>query len=125
MITNDALAFLAEPHLATLSTIGRDGRIHAVPVGITYDAAVVRIIGNRGSQKFLNVRRTGRASVCTVDVGRWVSFEGPARVDEDPAAIARAVELYAAKYRTPQPNPERAVIELAVERVLGSPQFRA
>ena len=30
-----AREFLAEYHLATLSTLGRDGRIPAVPVGIT------------------------------------------------------------------------------------------
>lgn len=125
MITDAAMAFLAEYHLATLSTIGRDGRIHSVPVGITYRDGVVRVIGSRGSQKFLNVARTGRASVNTVDGGRWISFEGPARISEDPADIAFAVELYAARYRTPQPNPERVVLELTVERVLGSPQFRA
>lgn len=124
MITDAALEFLAEYHLATLSTIGRDGRIHSVPVGITYRDGVVRIIGSRGSQKFLNVSRSGRASVNTVDGGRWISFEGPARISEDPADIAVAVELYATRYRAPQPNPERVVLEIAVERVLGSPQFR-
>jgi len=124
VITDAALEFLAEYHLATLSTIGRDGRVHSVPVGITYRDGVVRVIGSRGSQKFLNVSRTGRASVNTVDGGRWISFEGPARISEDPADIARAVELYAARYRAPQPNPERVVLEIEVERVLGSPQFR-
>ena len=125
MITPDAVAFLSEYHLATLSTIGRDGRVHAVPVGITYRDGIVRVIGMRGSQKFRNVERVGRASVNTVDGGRWISFEGPARISEDPADIALAVELYAARYRQPQPNPERVVLELTVERVLGSPQFKA
>ena len=124
MITDAALEFLAEYHLATLSTLGRDGRIHSVPVGITYRDGIVRVIGSRGSQKFLNVTREGRASVNTVDGGRWISFEGPARISEDPADIALAVELYAARYRAPQPNPERVVLEITVERVLGSPQFR-
>ncbi len=125
MITAAALDFLAEYHLATLSTVGRDGRIHAVPVGITYLDGVVRVIGSRGSQKFLNVQRTGRASVNTVDGGRWISFEGPARIAEDAESVALAVELYAKRYRQPQPNPQRVVLELQVERVLGSPQFRA
>lgn len=125
MITDEAIAFLSEYHLATLSTIGRDGRVHAVPVGITYRDGIVRVIGSRGSQKFRNVERTGRASVNTVDGGRWISFEGPARISEDPEDIALAVALYAARYRPPQPNPERVVLELTVERVLGSPQFKA
>ncbi|MBZ4488264.1 PPOX class F420-dependent oxidoreductase [Microbacterium sp. cx-55] len=125
MITDAAREFLSEYHLATLSTLGRDGRIHSVPVGITYLDGVVRIIGSRGTQKFRNVERTGRASVNTVDGGRWISFEGPARIVEDADAVAHAVELYAARYRQPSPNPARVVLEIQVERVLGSAQFRA
>lgn len=125
VITDEALAFLSEYHLATLSTLGRGDRIHSVPVGITYRDGVVRVIGSRGSQKFLNAARSGRASVNTVDGARWISFEGTAQVREDPEAIALAVELYTARYRAPRVNPERVVLEISVERVLGSPQFRA
>ncbi|UIN30288.1 TIGR03618 family F420-dependent PPOX class oxidoreductase [Microbacterium binotii] len=124
MITDAARAFLAEYHLATLSTLDRQGRIHSVPVGITYEDGIVRVIGSRGTQKFLNVERTGRASVNTVDGRRWLSFEGPARVIEDADAVARAVELYTRRYREPRPNPDRVALEITVERVLGSPDFR-
>ncbi|MFG6446366.1 PPOX class F420-dependent oxidoreductase [Microbacterium sp. P06] len=125
MITDAARAFLAEYHLATLSTLGRNDRIHAVPVGFTWEDDVVRVIGSRGSQKFLNVERRGRASVCSVDGVRWISFEGTARVLDAPDAVAHAVELYAARYRQPRPNPERVVLELRPERVLGTADFRA
>jgi len=125
MITDAAREFLAERHLATLSTLGRDGRIHSVPVGITYLDGVVRVIGSRGSQKFVNAERSGRASVNTVDGARWISFEGPARILSDPESVAFAVELYAARYRQPRPNPRRIVLELTVERVLGSSGMRA
>jgi PPOX class probable F420-dependent enzyme len=125
VITAAAHEFLSEYHLATLSTLGRNSRIHAVPVGITYRDGVVRVIGSRGSQKFVNVERTGRAAVATVDGMRWLSFEGPARVVDDPDAVALAVELYTARYRTPRENPQRVALEIEVERVLGSPQFRA
>lgn len=124
VITDEARAFLSEYHLATLSTIGRDGRIHSVPVGITYLDGVVRVIGTRGSQKFVNAARAGRAAVNTVDGARWISFEGPARILEDPESVDFAVELYAARYRQPRVNPQRVVLEITVERVLGSPQFR-
>ncbi|MDF2920641.1 MAG: hypothetical protein K0S70_4859 [Microbacterium sp.] len=125
MLTDDALSFLREYRLATLSTVGRRGRIHAVPVGFTYEDGVVRIIGSRGTQKFVNAERSGRAAVCSVDGARWISFEGPARVTDDPEAVAHAVELYAARYRQPRVNPERVVLEMTVERVLGSQPFRA
>lgn len=124
MITDAALEFLAEYHLATLSTLGADDRIHSVPVGITYRDGIVRVIGSRGTQKFLNVERTGRASVNTVDGIRWISFEGPARVVDDPESVALAVALYAARYRQPRPNPDRVALEIQVERVLGSSGFR-
>lgn len=124
MLTDDAIEFLREYHLATLSTLGRDDRIHAVPVGFTYEEGIVRVIGTGGSQKFLNAQRRGRASICSVDRARWISFEGPARVLTDPDAVAHAVALYAARYRQPRVNPERVVLELQVERVLGSAQFR-
>ncbi len=125
MLTDAALEFLAEYHLATLSTLGRRDRIHAVPVGFTFEDGIVRVIGSRGSQKFLNARRSGRATVCSVDRARWISFEGPVTVSDDPDAVARAVALYAGRYRQPRVNPERVVLELTVERVLGSPGFRS
>ncbi|WP_400995172.1 pyridoxamine 5'-phosphate oxidase family protein [Agromyces sp. GXQ0307] len=124
MITDAARALLAERHLATLSTIDRRGRIHSVPVGITYLDGIVRVIGSRGSQKFLNAERSGRASVNTVDGARWISFEGPVRILTDEESVAFAVGLYAARYRQPRPNPQRVVLELTVERVLGSAGMR-
>ena len=125
MITDSARSFLAEYHLATLSTLGRGDRVHAVPVGFTFEDGVVRVIGSRGSQKFVNAARHGRASICLVDGRRWISFEGSARVIDDPDAVARAVALYAGRYRQPRVNPERVVLEMTVERVLGSPDFRS
>lgn len=125
MLTDAALEFLAEYHLATLSTLGRRDRVHAVPVGFTFEDGIVRVIGTRGSQKFLNAQRSGRAAVCSVDRARWISFEGPVVVTDDPDAVAHAVALYAGRYRQPRVNPERVVLELTVDRVLGSPQFKS
>ncbi|WOF21703.1 TIGR03618 family F420-dependent PPOX class oxidoreductase [Microbacterium betulae] len=125
MITDAGLALLTERHLATLSTFGRDGRIHAVPVGITYRDGIVRVIGSRGTQKFVNARRSGRASVSTVDGRRWISLEGPAVVREEPEAVALAVELYTERYGAPRANPRRVALEIAVEHVLASAGLRA
>lgn len=123
-LTGAALEFLTERHLATLSTIGRDGRIHSVPVGMTYLDGVVRVIGSEGSQKFVNAQRSGRASISSVDGARWITFEGPVVVSADPERVALAVKLYAARYRQPRPNPQRVVLEVAVEHVLGSSGMR-
>ena len=58
--------------------------------------------------------------VCQVDGRHWLSFEGQARVLTDRASVADAEQRYAARYRVPRENPERVVIEIAVDRVLGN-----
>ncbi|WP_305091357.1 pyridoxamine 5'-phosphate oxidase family protein [Prescottella sp. R16] len=121
-LTAAATAFLTEYHLATLTTLRKDGTPHVVAVGCTWDAerGIVRIITNDGSQKARNAERGGYAAVTQVDGGRWLTLEGPARVLSDAASVADAVDRYAARYRPPRVNPTRVVVEIAVERVMGS-----
>ena len=115
-------AFLTERHLATLTTLRPDGSPHVVPVGFTWDAErrLVRVITSRGSRKARNAAAGGRAVVCQVDGRHWLSLEGTAAVSEDEADVADAEQRYAARYRTPRPNPERVVLTIAVDGVLGS-----
>jgi PPOX class probable F420-dependent enzyme len=117
-----ALEFLTDRHLATLTTLRPDGSPHVVPVGFTWDAEalVVRVITSGSSRKARNAALGGRAVVCQVDGRHWLSFEGQTRVLTDAEAVADAVERYAARYRVPRENPERVVVEIAVDRVLGN-----
>jgi len=114
-------AFLAERHLATLTTLEPGGRPHVVAVGFTFDPAdgLVRIITGAGTRKAANARRGGRAAVGQIDGGRWLSLEGPVAVSDDPDRVAAAVAAYTARYRPPHDNPTRVAIEITVERVLG------
>jgi F420H(2)-dependent biliverdin reductase len=125
MLTAAGQAFVSDYRLATLSTVGRTGRVHVVPVGFTFEDGVVRVIGSRGTQKFVNAARSGRAAVCSVEGPRWLTFEGPAVVRDAPDAVAHAVELYTARYRAPRENPQRVVLEMTVEKVLGTADFRS
>jgi len=116
-------AFLAERHLATLTTLRPDGTPHVVAVGFTWDpeAGLVRVITNGSSRKAAHVRAgSPRAVVAQVDGRRWLSMEGVPTVSDEPARVAEAVRRYALRYRQPSENPTRVVIELAVDRVLGS-----
>ena len=117
----EVLAFLTERHLATLTTLRADGSPHVVAVGFSFDAAagVARVITFAPSQKARNAARGGRAAVCQVDGGRWLTLEGPVRLVTDPQGIAAAVAGYAARYRQPKERPDRVAIEIAVDRVLG------
>ena len=115
--------FLTERHLATLTTLRPDGSPHVVPVGVTYDAATgtARVITSGTSVKARHVRGgQHRVAVCQVDGRRWLTLEGSAVVRNDPPAIADAVERYARRYRQPRDNPQRVVLEIAVDRILGN-----
>ena len=120
-LPDDVLAFVAERHLATLTTLRSDGSPHVVPVGFGYDhaARLVRVITSPGSQKVANADRGGRAAVSQVDGGRWLTFEGEVRVVRDPDAVAAAVAAYTERYQTPRERPDRVALEISVDRVLG------
>jgi PPOX class probable F420-dependent enzyme len=124
-VPEEALAFLRERHLATLTTMRPDLSPHVVAVGFSYDveARVARVITWASSQKARNAARMEaagqRAAVCQVDGGRWLSLEGPVRLVSDPDGVRAGVEGYAARYRQPKERDDRVVIEISVERLLG------
>jgi PPOX class probable F420-dependent enzyme len=121
-LTDDALAFLTERHLAMLTTLRTDNSPHVVAVGFTFDPKthIARVITTGGSQKALNAERARVAVLSQVDGARWLSLEGRATVSGEIDAVRDAELRYAQRYRTPRPNPRRVVIEVQIERVLGS-----
>jgi PPOX class probable F420-dependent enzyme len=120
-LPDDVLAFLGERHLATLTTLRPDGSPHVVAIGFTWDddAGLVRVITSGSSRKAAHARRGGRAVVAQVDGARWLALEGAVTVSQDPERVAEAVRRYALRYRQPAHNPQRVVLEIAVDRVLG------
>jgi PPOX class probable F420-dependent enzyme len=117
----DALSFLRDRHLATLTTLRADGSPHVVAVGFTWDdsTSLVRVITKGTSTKVSHARRGGRAVVAQVDGARWLSLEGEVTVSEDPDRVAEAVRRYAARYGQPAFNPQRVALEIAVDHILG------
>jgi PPOX class probable F420-dependent enzyme len=116
------LDFLAQRHLATLTTLRPDGSPHVVAVGFTWDddAGLVRVITSGTSRKVAHVRAgSPRAVVAQVDGRRWLALEGVPTVSDDPERVAEAVRRYAQRYRQPSENPRRVALEIAVDRVLG------
>lgn len=115
------VAFLRERHLGTLTTLRADGSPHVVPVGFTWSQVqrVVRVITQPGSVKAINAARGGRAAVCQVDRARWLTLEGTVRVLTDAAEVRKAEAAYTERYQPPRPRPQRVVIEIAVDRVIG------
>lgn len=120
-LPEEVLAFLAERHLATLTTLRPDGSPHVVAVGFTWDDEVglARVITNRTSRKAAHARLGGRAVVAQVDGPRWLALEGTVTYSDDPDRVAEAVRRYAVRYRQPAENPLRVALEITVDRVLG------
>jgi len=121
-LSPEVLAFLAERHLATLTTVRADGTPHVVPVGFSYDAPSrrARVITFAGSTKARLLAAGPRpAALSQVDGGRWLTLEGTAEVTDDPDRVAAAVAGYAARYRPPSDRVDRVAVELQVIRILG------
>lgn len=96
MAPDERAAFLATPRTGVLSTTGRDGRIHAVPVWYLYDDAGFHIITARGSAKHRNIECTPRASLCIDERdGRilYLTAEGPVTVT-DPVSYEERLALH-------------------------------
>ena len=121
-LTNDAMAFLTERHLAMLTTLRSDNSPHVVAVGFTFDPKthIARVITTGGSQKAVNAQGTrcrrpepGRRRAVAVARGQ-VHCQHRER-----GGARRGTCAYAQRYRTPRVNLKRVVIEVRVERVLG------
>jgi len=125
-----ARAFLAERHLASLTTSRRDGSAHVVPVGFTFVAmdgtvspptGIARVITNDGSMKVRNASPPGaRGALCQISGRFWLTLEGYLNVSRDPVEIASAVQLYSQRYRIPRVNPTRVVVTIVVDRIMGN-----
>jgi F420H(2)-dependent biliverdin reductase len=120
-LPQEVIDFLRERHLASLTTLRSDGSPHVVPIGFSYDsdARLVRIITFAPSAKARNAARGGRAAVCQVDGGRWLTLEGRIRLVTDAEQIALAVDGYASRYRQPGERASRVALEIAVDRIMG------
>lgn len=111
--------------MCTLTTLRTDGRPHVTPVGVVLDLEeqCAWVITSGTSLKAVHVAADPRVAACQVDGRRWSTLEGTAEVRTDPASVRRAEERYAARYRTPRPNPARVALRIGVDRFALSQSF--
>ncbi|NMR20595.1 pyridoxamine 5'-phosphate oxidase family protein [Cellulomonas fimi] len=128
LLSPDQLGFVTVRHLATFTTVPPGGRPHVVPVAFTWDAqhGHARITTRVTSVKARAIAAGGadgsplRAALCQVDGRRWLTLEGTVTLSRDPRDVEVAVEAYARRYRALAENPERVVVHLTVDRVMGT-----
>jgi len=118
----ELLGFWTERHLCTLTTLRPDGRPHVVPVGTTLDLEqqCAWVITNETSRKARHLTEPGPVAICQVDGARWATIEGTGVVHADAESVARAVAMYAERYRQPRENPNRVAIRVELDRIVGS-----
>ena len=120
------IEFLTSRHLATLTTLRRNGSPHVVPVGFTYDPQDRAGAGDHQRRVGQGTQRRPDpgalpAAICQVDGARWLTRQragagGHAIPTRSPMPCAR----YAGRYRQPRVNPLRVALIIEVDRMLGS-----
>jgi PPOX class probable F420-dependent enzyme len=95
-----AEAKLIASHDYWVVSVWPDGRPHAMPVwGVWDDASLLFSSGGR-SRKVRNLRADPRCVVAVQDTNDPVVLEGTARIETDPAVLARTIALINVKYQT-------------------------
>jgi hypothetical protein len=87
MSRDEADAFLRETRIASLSTVGANGRPVTIPVWYEWDGKVARVFSSKSAAKIRRLAANPAVSL-TVYEGAgvpeaWVSIEGNASVSED------------------------------------------
>jgi PPOX class probable F420-dependent enzyme len=113
--------FLERQRVATLATIGPDGRPHLVAMWFGLIDGVVWFETKAKSQKAANLRRDGRVTVMvesghTYDTLRGVSLEGRAVIVDDPAALFAVGVSVWERYTGPYDEQARPRVEAMLSK---------
>jgi len=121
-------AYLSEPHLCTIGTIGPGGTVHLVAMNYGFLDGAPAFWTYKKAQKTRNLERDPTISML-VDSGRnypelrGVSIQGQGELLHHPDAVVALADSMAERYG-PLPNdarasaPKRAVVRIQVEKTL-------
>ena len=126
---DDVRAFIRSNHRGVLATTRRVGAAQMSPVAVGVDDDGSLMISTRETaMKTVNVRRTGRASVCAFEdafFGQWVQAEGAASIESLPGAMEGLVRYYRLiagehpdwdDYRRAMLRDKRCLVRIRIER---------
>ena len=104
LTADEAQAYIdSRPGWIILTTIGRDGMPHALPIGYFREGDTVYVGGRAGTQKFLNARRNPNVSLLlqsgsSMQDIKGLMIQGHATVYTEPDDVLRLMRA-AAKWR--------------------------
>lgn len=125
-LNDEALSFLQEVHIASLSTLMPSGALHVVPVSFSYEPAdhTVRIVSSEATVKVRNSLAGCEGALSFFDSdnpGRWISLHGKMAVRREPERVLDTLERYEERYgREPRYITDRISLEIQVSEVRGS-----
>lgn len=91
--------FLREDHVATVSTLNKDGSPFVTTIWYLFqDDGTIVMNTPAQTQKVKNLRRDLRIAVCVGDETRSVSLYGTATISEDPNVVRQDLEQLTARY---------------------------
>ncbi|MFI6027264.1 pyridoxamine 5'-phosphate oxidase family protein [Amycolatopsis magusensis] len=121
MSAGEIARFLDEQRVATLATVGSSGQPHLVAMWYAVLDGVLWFETKAKSQKAVNLRRDGRATVMietghTYDALRGVAMEGHATIVDDPDALwAVGVGVWE-RYNGPYSEEVRPMVEFMLAK---------
>lgn len=91
--------FLREDHVATVSTINKDGSPFVTTIWYLFqDDGTIVMNTPAQTLKVKNLRRDPRIAVCVGDETRSVSLYGTVTISEDPNVVRQDLEQLTARY---------------------------
>ena len=114
-LTDEDVALLKEPQIASVVTLNPDGSAHVTPVWVDSDGDAVLFNTAKGRVKHRNIERNPSVAVLVVDKAneyRWVSVRGHAELVDDGADDF--IDFLAKKYLDKDSYPFRRDDEVRV-----------
>jgi PPOX class probable F420-dependent enzyme len=127
LISDSARAFLRERRFAVVATINPDGTPHQSVMWYDLHGDELIINTQAHAVKVKNLRSDPRIYVCVEDEYHYVSVEGRAEIDDDPARTQADIAALTERYEGPDARErmvrhafskqQRVTIHIAIERV--------
>ena len=130
MSDDEVKAYLAEPHLCTIGTVGADGSVHLVAMNYGFIDDAPAFWTYRRSQKVRNLERNPNISML-VDSGKkyseliGVQITGQAEIVEDTDRVLALFDSMGARYGNPGTGggardsaPKRVAVRIRPDKVV-------